>query len=161
MSEDTWLELLLSFVTNEEKQTLQVPARDQRAAYDEGNGYDVLALQQSLNRFDPATFKIFQQSHCHDPVAVRVVTLHHLIAVEKGSSAPKAKTKTELEAHLVVKGGASSGEKPNVKGKTNDRFDKKSSLPAKESQPDQEELYESFPPKSPRRRLWDAVDEDS
>ncbi len=27
MSEDTWLELLLAFVTNEEKQTLQVPAR--------------------------------------------------------------------------------------------------------------------------------------
>jgi hypothetical protein len=30
MSEDTWLELVLAFVTNEEKQTLQVPARDQR-----------------------------------------------------------------------------------------------------------------------------------
>jgi hypothetical protein len=29
MSEDTWLELLLAFITNEEKQTLQVPARDQ------------------------------------------------------------------------------------------------------------------------------------
>ena len=47
MSEDTWLELVLAFVTNEEKQTLQVPARDQRAAHAEGAGYDVLALQQS------------------------------------------------------------------------------------------------------------------
>ncbi len=30
MSEDTWLELLLAFVTNEEKQTLQIPAREHR-----------------------------------------------------------------------------------------------------------------------------------
>ncbi len=44
MSEDAWLELLLAFVTNEEKQILQVPTRDQRAAFNEGAGYDVLAL---------------------------------------------------------------------------------------------------------------------
>jgi hypothetical protein len=53
MSEDTWLELLLAFVTNEEKQTLQVPARDRRASFNEGAGYDVLALQRLLTRFDP------------------------------------------------------------------------------------------------------------
>ena len=41
MSEDTWLELVLAFVTNEEKQTLQVPARDQRANFDEGAGYTI------------------------------------------------------------------------------------------------------------------------
>ena len=34
MSEETWLELTLSFITNEEKQTLQVPARDRRAEMD-------------------------------------------------------------------------------------------------------------------------------
>jgi hypothetical protein len=44
MSEETWLELLLAFVTNEEKQTLHIPAREQRAAVGEGAGYDVLAL---------------------------------------------------------------------------------------------------------------------
>jgi hypothetical protein len=76
MSEDTWLELLLAFVTNEEKQTLQVPAREQRAAFDEGAGYDILSLQRSLNRYDPATFRKYQQSHCHDPVALRVISLH-------------------------------------------------------------------------------------
>ena len=70
MSEDTWLEMVLAFVTNEEKQTLQVPARDQRAAFNGGAGYDLPALQQALGIFDPNTFKRFQQSHCHDPVAV-------------------------------------------------------------------------------------------
>ncbi len=56
MSEDTWLELLLAFITNEEKQTLQVLARDQRAAFNDGAGYDVLELQRSLGRFDPTMF---------------------------------------------------------------------------------------------------------
>jgi hypothetical protein len=59
MSEDTWLELLLAFVSNEEKQTLQVPAREQHAAFGDGAGCDVLSLQRSLNRFDPSTFRKF------------------------------------------------------------------------------------------------------
>jgi hypothetical protein len=88
MSEDTWLELLLAFVTNEEKQTLQIPAREQRIGYDDGAGYDVLALQRSLNRFDPSTFRKFQQSHCHDPVALRVMVLHRLVAAEKAAQPP-------------------------------------------------------------------------
>jgi hypothetical protein len=91
MLEDTWLKLLLAFVSNEEKQTLQVPAREQRAAFDDGAGYDVLALQRSLNRFDPATFRKFQQGHCHDPVALRVISLHRLVAVEKVSSPIKGR----------------------------------------------------------------------
>ena len=56
MSEDIWLELLLAYVTNEEKQILQVPAREQRAAFGDGAGYDVLSLPRSLSRFDLAPF---------------------------------------------------------------------------------------------------------
>jgi len=52
MSEDTWLELVLAFLTNEEKQTLQVPAREKRKEYDENRGYTVLSLQDTLVRFD-------------------------------------------------------------------------------------------------------------
>ena len=59
MSEDTWLELVLAFVTNEEKQTLQVPARDRRVNYDDGAGYKIHVLQATLGRFDPATFKTY------------------------------------------------------------------------------------------------------
>jgi hypothetical protein len=150
MSEDTWLELLLSFITNDEKQTLQVPARDQRA------GYNIATLQTSLSRFDPATFRKFQQSHCHDPVALRVVKLHRLVAAEKDSLALKARTKAELEAHVADRGRPPTGDKVKPKDKTIERYDKKSSLPVKEGQPDKE-LYASFPPKSLRRRLWDAV----
>jgi hypothetical protein len=59
MSENTWLELLLAFVTNEEKQTLQVPAREQRAAFDNGAGYDFLALQRSAVK--PLRSRNFQE----------------------------------------------------------------------------------------------------
>ncbi len=151
MSEDTWLELVLAFVTNEEKQTLQVPARDQRANFDEGAGYNINVLQQTLGRYDPATFKMFQQGHCNDPVAVRVIALHRLVAAEKAGTAPKGKTKQELEAHALAKDPS-----PRSKAKLNDRFDKKAALPVKEGKPDQD-LYASFPEKSLRRRHWDAV----
>jgi hypothetical protein len=152
MSEDTWLELLLAFVTNEEKQTLQVPARKQRAAFADGAGYDVLSLQRSLSRFDPSTFRKFQQSHCHDPVALRVAAMHRLVAAEKTAPPPKARARVELESHAVTAHGASSAAKPITK----EKFDEKESLPFKAGKLDQT-LYESFPPKSLRRRLWDAV----
>ena len=97
-------------VTNEEKQTLQIPARDQRAAFNEGAGYDLPALQHSLGIFDPNTFKRFQQSHCHDPVAVRVLSLHRLVAAEKGPTNPR-RGKAELEAHAADKDGASTADK--------------------------------------------------
>ena len=123
MSEDTWLEMVLAFVTNEEKQTLQVPARDQRAAFNGGAGYDLPALQQSLGIFDPNTFKRFQQSHCHDPVAVRVLSLHRLVAAEKGPTNPR-RGKTELEAHAADKDGASTADKTRGR-EIKDKFDKK------------------------------------
>ncbi len=59
----------------------------------------------------------------------------------------------ELESHATAR----TGTPPSVKGKkTNEKFDQISSLPVKEGKPDQE-LYASFPSKSLRRRLWDAV----
>ncbi len=109
----------------------------------------MLTLQRSLNRFDPTTFRKFQQTHCHDPVALRVLSLHKLVAAEKTAPAPKAK-RPELESHAVAKQGTPP------KAKANEKFDKKASLPAKEGKPDQE-LYASFPAKRLRRRLWDAV----
>ncbi len=165
MSEDTWLELLLAFVTNEEKQTLQVPAREQRAAVDGGAGYTVMSLQRALTRYDPATFRKFQQGHCHDPVAARVLALHKLVMAEKAGTQPRGKTKAELEPHAAGKdkadleshaAGKSSAPPPPRKTKPNEKFDRRSALPVKEGKPD-EALYASFPEKSLRRRLWDAV----
>ncbi len=65
------------------------------------------------------------------------------------ASAPKSR-KAELESHAATKQGTPP------KAKANEKFDKKSSLPAKERKPDQE-LYASFSPKTLRRRFWDAV----
>ncbi len=152
MSEDIWLELLLAFVTNEEKQTLQVPARDQRAAFNAGAGYNVSELQRSLGRFDPSTFRKFQQGHCHDSFALRVVSLHKLVVGDKTTIPPRGKAKAELESHAADKGGS-----PHVTAKSKE--DKKPALPRKDGQVDQA-LYESSPPKSLRRRLWDAIAEN-
>jgi hypothetical protein len=58
MSEDTWLELVLAFVTNEEKQTLQMPARDQRVNHDEGAGYNILGLQRSVGRLSRSSSRV-------------------------------------------------------------------------------------------------------
>jgi hypothetical protein len=127
---------------------LQVPARDQRTAFAEGAGYDVLELQRSLGRFDPATFRKFQQGHCHDPVALRVVSLHKLVVGDKALTPPlRGKAKAELESHAAGKGGSPQGAAK----------DRKPTLPRKDGQVDQA-LYETFPtPKSLRRRLWDAI----
>jgi hypothetical protein len=60
MSEDTWLELILSFVTSEERQTPRVPARDQRAEFGDNAGYGVVDLQRALAACDPNNFKRFR-----------------------------------------------------------------------------------------------------
>jgi hypothetical protein len=107
MSEDTWLELVLAFVTNEEKQTLQVPARDRRANYDDGAGYNINVLQATLGRFDPATFKKFQQGHCHDPVATRVMlcigsSLLRKLLHQRGKASPSSKRTLLPRTPLLV-----------------------------------------------------------
>ncbi len=78
-----------------------------------------------------------------------MLSLHRLVAAEK--AVPKGK-KPELELHAATKQASSSA----AKGKANEKFDKKSALPVKEGKPDAA-LYDTFPSKSLRRRLWDAV----
>ncbi len=74
------------------------------------------------------------------------------MAAAKVQPNPRGKTKVELESHAAIKTGSSHA----AKSKTNEKFDKKGALPIKEGKPDQE-LYATFPDKSLRRRLWDAV----
>jgi hypothetical protein len=64
MGEDTWLELVLAFVTPEERKILRVPARDQRAELGEDDGYDVATLQEALALCDPNNFKRFSLANC-------------------------------------------------------------------------------------------------
>jgi hypothetical protein len=143
MGEDTWLELILAFVTPEEKQTLRVPARDQRAENGDAAGYTVAALQAALALCDPNNFKKFHQANCLDPVAIRVIALDKLVA-----SGDKPKTPLRLETHAIQK----------VPAKTAGagRADKTPALPHKGGAPDKE-LLATFPEKSLRRRLWAAI----
>jgi hypothetical protein len=153
MSEDTWLELILSFVTSEERQTLRVPARDQRAELGANAGYDVGDLQRALAECDPNNFKRFRQNNCFDPVALRVVALDKLVQSSAETGRIKRAAKLELAA-LTKPGAADAGtkvDKPFVA-----RGDKSAALPMKEGQPDKD-LYAKFPEKSLRRRLWNAI----
>jgi hypothetical protein len=160
LSEDTWLELVLAFITNEEKQTLQVPAREKRPEYDENRGYTVISLQETLARFDPSTFRKFQQSFCRDPVALRVVNIAGLVAPPAKGAPPRAAGKgrgspfshgsteshaIELESHAITR------DKP-----VTPKFDQKASLPGKNGRPD-EEVYSKFKANGLRRKIWDAI----
>jgi hypothetical protein len=78
MGEDTWLELILAFVTADERQILRVSARDQRMNFGENDEYTVTTLQAALALCDPNNFKKFHQANCLDPVAVRVIALDKL-----------------------------------------------------------------------------------
>jgi hypothetical protein len=136
MSEDTWLELTLAFVTNGEKQTLQVPALDRRAELE--HGYGVPQLQQALAQFDPSTFKPFRQANCKDPVALRVIEIDRVMNADKKKSSAPAPPKKEV--HAI--------------GKANEK--KAASLPIKDGSPDQS-VYDKFATDSLRRRVWDAI----
>ncbi len=100
MSEETWLELVLAFVTSEERQTLRVPARDQRARHGDHEGYNVAQLQEALAVCDSENFKRFRQANCSDPVAVRVMTIDRLVA---GSTDNKGKKGAKPEVHSLEK----------------------------------------------------------
>jgi hypothetical protein len=63
MGEDTWLELILAFVTADEKQILRVPARDQRMNLAADAEYTVATIQAALALCDPNNFKKFHQAN--------------------------------------------------------------------------------------------------
>jgi hypothetical protein len=153
MSEDTWLELILSFVTSEERQTLRVPARDQRVELVDHAGYGVDDLQRALAACDPNNCKRFRQNSCFVPEALRVIALDKLVQPATEAGKPKRQTKLELlalnklgTAAAGAKGGKPSGSKSN----------KSAPLPLKEGQPDND-IYSKFPEKSLRHRLWNAI----
>jgi hypothetical protein len=131
------------FVTADERQTFRVPAREQRAENGDAAGYDVAALQQALAACDPNNFKKFHQANCLDPVAIRVMALDKLSA-----AGDKAKKGVRLEVHAAQKVPfkASGAGRPN----------KAPALPQKGGAPDKE-LFATFPEKSLRRPVWDAI----
>jgi hypothetical protein len=151
MSEDTWLELVLAFVTSEERQTLRVPARDQRARNGEHEGYDVAQLQEALAVCDSDNFKRFRQTNCTDPVAARVLSLDRLLAGSK----EKDKKGNKPEVHSLELPEANALQKPPPAGVAK-ASNKVPTLPQKAGQPDAD-VYAKFAVGSLRRRVWDAI----
>jgi hypothetical protein len=127
MGEDTWLELVLAFVTADERQTPRVPARDQCTEYGDAAGYDVATLQAALATCDPNNFKKFHQANCLDPVALRVVALDKL-----STAGNKAKKTGRLEVHVAQK---ATGKAPG-KAQKESRPEKTPALRQKGGAPD-------------------------
>jgi hypothetical protein len=134
------------------RQTLRVPARNQRAEFADNAGYGIVDLQRALAACDPNNFKRFRQNNCFDPLALRVVTLDKL--VQPTTEAGKNRRPAKLELLALNKPGAAvagaRGEKPFVA-----RGGKSAPLPLK-GQPDRD-IYSKFPEKSLRHRLWNAI----
>ncbi len=92
-------------MTSEERQTLRVPAQDQRAEFGEDAGYNVTSLQTALALCDPNNFKRFRQANCLDPVAVRV----RVIALDMfASPGEKPKKNPKFEVNALNKPPATS-----------------------------------------------------
>ena len=123
---------------------LACPARDQREDIGGAAAYAVATLQTALALCDPNNFKKFHQSNCVDPVAVRVIALEKLTS----AGADKTRRNPKLELHALQK----------VPGKAagSGRAEKTPALPQKGGAPDKE-LLATFPEKSLRRRLWEAI----
>jgi hypothetical protein len=100
-----------------------------------------LRCKRLLNLYDSENFKWFRQTNCFDPVAVRIIALHKL-------TVPDEARRDKLEANALQK----TKPKEAVAAGTS----KTPSLPQKGGEPDQA-LFASYPEKSLRRRVWDAI----
>jgi hypothetical protein len=85
-------------------------------------------------------------------VAERVVSLYKLQSADSNSQ-KKERKRCDLEAHATTKEGVKSSEKAKA---GSSKGEKPIALPTKDGKPDQS-LYDTFPAKSLRRRLWDAI----
>ena len=94
MAESTWLSFVTNFITNDERMALEIPADQEMASFDGGNGYKLSTLETSLATIDTSTLKRFRQgSVLSNALAKRVVEL----AKFSSSSSEKSTTKSKKE----------------------------------------------------------------
>ena len=67
MSNQAWLAYTSAFITADERLVLQVPSLQERSAYDGGRGYELVDLEEAINRMDVTTLKPFRQAAYTDP----------------------------------------------------------------------------------------------
>ncbi len=61
MSNQAWLAYTIAFITAEERLVLQVPSLQERSLFDNGRGYELTDLEDSINHLDVTTLKPFRQ----------------------------------------------------------------------------------------------------
>ena len=78
LPEKVWLAYVLCFIPSEERQLLEVPAEQDRDAFNGNVGYTMADLEASVKKVDPRTCKKFRQQWCTEPLAKRIIKLHKL-----------------------------------------------------------------------------------
>jgi hypothetical protein len=91
MSNQAWLAYTIAFITADERLVLQVPSLQERAAYDNGRGYELSDLEDAIGHMDVTTLKPFRQSACQDPVAQQILRLKKGLTAEDSSSSTTAR----------------------------------------------------------------------
>jgi hypothetical protein len=138
LPEETWLEHVLCFMPNEERQILDVPPEKDRKACNNNAGYKMSDLEAEIAKADPPNFKRFRQQHCTGFLAKKLLRLHRLSMVvqppkdDGKKSSDEKKPKVSLAYPLAARPnpkpvGGRSPAAPVAKNKislpTNSRFE--------------------------------------
>ncbi len=97
MSNQAWLAYTIAFITADERLVLQVPSLQERAAYDNGRGYELTDLEDAISHMDVTTLKPFRQSACQDPIAQQILWLKKGLTAEDSSSSSPSLDPTKTE----------------------------------------------------------------
>ncbi len=167
MADPAWLAYTLAFITQEERQVLQVPSLVDRQTYNHGRGYTLADLETAISAMDVTTLKRFRQAACTDPVAIQILGLNR---AKEGSSSNPRKSKFVPRTNLELKEsfpmeyapkpakGKGRAHPPNNRTPTADatKLDQISSLPHKDGKLDMDQ-YAKYKDGGLRQKLHDAI----
>ena len=164
LPEKVWLAYVLCFIPSEERQLLEVPAEQDRDAFNGNVGYTMADLEASVKKVDPRTCKKFRQQWCTEPLAKRIIKLHKLM--NPSPNLPGANKKKDPDKDAQANGleaGKKTGNqkktaanqrsnKPALTGGALKKLDTPASLPQKNGSADQDR-YAKWKEGSLRRRV--------
>ena len=168
MAEETWLSFVTNFITNDERMALDIPADQEMASFDGGNGYKLATLETSLATIDTSTLKRFRQGTIlSNALAKRVVELAKFSSSSSSEKSTKAKKeilaneKTPKNQPTKTTGRAAAKTFVPIEGKlltgpALKALDFKGSLPQKAGKPDLD-VYKLYKEHSLRKKLWDRL----
>ena len=154
LPEETWLEYVLCFTPNEERQILEVPPEKDRKAFNNNAGYKMSDLEAEVAKTDPSNFKRFRQNYCTGFLAKKLLRLHRLSMVS--GQTPKDDGKKPDQKPKVSQANQKAGNKPKLSSEKIKLLDLPTSLPQKNGGIN-EEVTTKWKPDSLRSRIWKAV----